>query len=649
MKRFLDSKKNKKVLLIGWDAADWKIISPLLEKGKMPNLQKLISSGASGTIQTLDPPLSPMLWTSIATGKTADKHGILGFIEPDSKTSEPRPASVTSRNCKAVWNILTQEGFKTNVVGWWPSHPAEPVNGIYVSNMFTKSEKEKGLILETVYPPEMIEEMENCRVYPEDISILELIPFVPQATRIDQNKDKHLHNLVALLANCNSIQNVAKHVLQNSDWNFSAVYFDTIDQTCHTFMKFYPPQMMGVPDEYFQLYNNVISQMYVHHDKMLGELIDLTGNETTIILLSDHGFFSDHLRPARLPNDPASPALEHSPFGILCMSGNEIKQKIIIKGSSLLDITPSILHLFDLAVGKDMDGTILSDIFTTTNRKEKIDSWENILGNAGMHSSERIQNSWHSTQAMFQMMELGYIEKLNEDKEQTLKKIVNESNYYMATVLMSNKKYNEAEELLSILDKENAVFRYGLKYAACLQYLNKNTEARKVVDVLKQKNKKHFDVSASKQNIQCHEAGVIEAILLSCENKHDKALELLLYIEENIKHLPQLYIMIGNEYAMSQNWIEAENHFSKAIQLQSQNINALQGLMYALEKQNKNVDQVKERLNLLTKNVSQNFKNTLNGINNLDFNPNQTIDFRKYQLIIRLFLEQFHKGVKMIN
>ena len=72
-----------KVLLIGWDAADWRAIRPLVDQGKMPFLKKLIENGVSGDIATLQPALSPMLWTSIATGKRPCKHGIYGFTEPD--------------------------------------------------------------------------------------------------------------------------------------------------------------------------------------------------------------------------------------------------------------------------------------------------------------------------------------------------------------------------------------------------------------------------------------------------------------------------------------------------------------------------------------------------------------------------------------
>ena len=58
----------RKVLLIGWDAADWKVINPLMDAGKMPNVQRLVENGCIAQLSTLHPP-PPMLWTSIATGK----------------------------------------------------------------------------------------------------------------------------------------------------------------------------------------------------------------------------------------------------------------------------------------------------------------------------------------------------------------------------------------------------------------------------------------------------------------------------------------------------------------------------------------------------------------------------------------------------
>ena len=72
------TRTNRRILLVGWDAADWKVIRPQLDHGRMPHLARLIAEGVSGNLATLYPPLSPMLWTSIATGKRPPKHGVLG-------------------------------------------------------------------------------------------------------------------------------------------------------------------------------------------------------------------------------------------------------------------------------------------------------------------------------------------------------------------------------------------------------------------------------------------------------------------------------------------------------------------------------------------------------------------------------------------
>ena len=79
----------RRVLLVGWDAADWKVISPLVDLGLMPHVGRLVETGVMGNLATLQPALSPMLWTSIATGKRPYKHGIHGFSEPDPHRFAP--------------------------------------------------------------------------------------------------------------------------------------------------------------------------------------------------------------------------------------------------------------------------------------------------------------------------------------------------------------------------------------------------------------------------------------------------------------------------------------------------------------------------------------------------------------------------------
>ena len=123
------TKKNKKVLFLGIDGFDPNIMEVMMEAGALPAFSGLAGQGSYRRLQTMNPPQSPVVWTSIATGKLADKHGILGFSEPTPERIGIRPVASTSRKVKAIWNILTQRGLNTHVVGWWPSHPAEPKIG----------------------------------------------------------------------------------------------------------------------------------------------------------------------------------------------------------------------------------------------------------------------------------------------------------------------------------------------------------------------------------------------------------------------------------------------------------------------------------------------------------------------------------------
>ena len=96
----------KRLILVGWDSADWKLINPLHDAGKMPGMAWLVEGGVSGNLATMEPQLSPMLWSSIATGKRAWQHGIHGFTEVDPASGRVVPVAYASRRCKTVWEIL---------------------------------------------------------------------------------------------------------------------------------------------------------------------------------------------------------------------------------------------------------------------------------------------------------------------------------------------------------------------------------------------------------------------------------------------------------------------------------------------------------------------------------------------------------------
>jgi predicted AlkP superfamily phosphohydrolase/phosphomutase len=318
-----------KVLLIGWDAADWKVIDPLMDAGKMPNLQRLIDNGAMGQIATLHPALSPMLWTSIATGKRPFKHGVHGFAEPTPDGLAIQPVTNLSRKCKAIWNILSQSGFRSVVIGWWPSHPAEPIDGVMVSDHYHRAHGplDKGwpLMAGAVHPRELHDTLANLRMHPDDV-IREMVePFIPRLREIDQAKDPRLAGCIRTLCECVSVHSAATHLMDHEPWDFFAVYYDAIDHFSHGYMKYHPPRQEFVSPADFDLYHNVVSMAYQFHDQMLGTLLEKAGGDVTTILTSDHGFHPDHLRVREIPSVPAGPAVEHRDFGVFVMKGADIK------------------------------------------------------------------------------------------------------------------------------------------------------------------------------------------------------------------------------------------------------------------------------------------------------------------------------------
>ncbi len=597
----MDKPLAKKVLVLGWDAADWKIINPLLDAGQMPALESLIARGVMGDLATLDPVLSPILWTSIATGKTGDKHGILNFVEPVPEQTEIRPVTSTSRKCKALWNILSQNDLKSNIVGWWPSNPAEPINGVMVSNLFQKvtSEKAKDWKLQggTVHPERLAETLAEYRVHPMEITGSHILPFVPNAKSIDQEKDKNLTTIVKYLAECSSLHNAATWLMENEPWDLTAVYFDTIDHICHGFMKFRPPYMIGVDKEMYEFYKDVVDSVYRFHDMMLDRYIKLAGEDATIIIISDHGFHSDHLRPKRLPSEPMAPALEHRQYGIFCMAGPGIQKDERIYGATLLDIAPTILTLFGLPVGKDMDGKVLTQSFEEKIIPEYIESWENVPGNAGQHSSEMQQDPFAAQEAMKQLIELGYIEAPAEDKQKTVNKVIDESQFNLARIFLFKEQPEMAEPILEALHNNSPnIARYGLKYAECLQKLRKFDVCMDVIEKLKKLDKKdlpHLDY--------------LEGVLLVSRNMPRKALPFFRKAMESISHMPDIHIKVGEAFLKLKEWEEARIAFNKALEIDPENAGAHVGLGIALLRKN----DLEEAVDHLLSSVSLIFNNPL--------------------------------------
>jgi tetratricopeptide (TPR) repeat protein/arylsulfatase A-like enzyme len=500
---------SRKVLLIGWDAADWKVIHPLLDAGKMPHLARFLDQGVMGNIATLQPALSPTLWTSIATGKRPYKHGILGFSEPDPVTGGIRPITNLSRKTKAVWNILNQEGKNTITVGWWPSNPAEPLShGVMVSDDYQKAHGPPApwpLKPGTIHPQRLEEHLTPLRFHPSELTEQDLRPFLPGLDGMSREdldkaeKDPRVQSLMKIIADCTSIHSAATALIQNEPWDLMCVYYDAIDHFGHAFMKYHPPQRPQVEDWDFRLFHHCVEMGYLYHDAMLGTLLDLAGEDATVILMSDHGFHPDDLRLSGIPHEPAGPAAEHRQFGIFAAKGPGIRRDQRIYGASLIDICPTLLHLFGLPVGEDMDGKVLLDIYQDPPAEiRRIPSWDQVAGDHGMHPPDKQIAAADSKAALDQLVALGYIQEPDADQSKALEETVRELDYNLAQAWIDGGYYAEAVTILERLyQKWPMEHRFGFKLAICYQNQGRPAELRALVTTVSERRMRQADEAAA--------------------------------------------------------------------------------------------------------------------------------------------------------
>ncbi len=476
----------RKVLLIGWDAADWQIIHPLVATGKMPHLARFLQEGVSGSLATIQPALSPMLWTSIATGKRPFKHGIHGFTELDPLSGGVRPVTSLSRRCRALWNMLQLHGLRSLVVGWWPSHPAEPIDGCMVSNQFQLTtaavDQDWPVPPGAVHPPHLANTLANLRIHPHQLDASHLLPFVPRAAEIDQASDIRLQAIARILAECTTLHGVTTGLMQNEEWDFAAVYLDAIDHFCHGFMKFHPPHRADVPERDFELYHGVVEAAYRYHDMMLGTLLQLAGEDATVLLVSDHGFQSGSQLPTALPIEPAGPASEHRRFGIFAARGPGIPAGRKVMGAGILDICPSILALFGLPVGQDMDGKIIPELAEAAPPVRSIPSWEALEGEDGSHPVGTTASPTDTRAAIEQLVALGYISPPDADASAEAEKTTRELSYNLAQSYMDCGRYADARPLLERLRQEwPGEPRFGVRLAACHHAIGHPAEVKRLV------------------------------------------------------------------------------------------------------------------------------------------------------------------------
>ena len=437
------------VLLIGVDGFEWDVVLPLLAKKKLPTLAKIMNNGSYGLLESFIPTESPVIWTSVATGKRHTEHGIAHFVHVDRKTGKPILYNNGDRRVKAVWNILSDFEKRVCTIGWWMTYPVEPVNGVMVAQTNTAAQLDtrwgraiwKGTLLRgmpgQVYPPQRQNEM---------ITVLEDVEqLMPRLTQRIFGDFRHPFSELGrrLWTNCRwafradaTYAHIAASLLQERpQFDLTMIYFGGPDVVGHRFWRYaYPDVFEHRPSpEQIENLGSIIDDYYAYIDEKIGELIAVSPKNVTVLVVSDHGMKAFNRRARFDPDDPPedvnSAHHKRAPAGLLIAAGpyiretpsNKAPRKLKVADLSIIgsvyDITPTLLAMLGVPVGLDMDGQVMTHIIREgvgpRDQFETIATHDTPEFRANRPEVPTIEA--HEQERLDQLRSLGYIGGEDED------------------------------------------------------------------------------------------------------------------------------------------------------------------------------------------------------------------------------------------
>ena len=375
------------VLVLAVDALEWGEILPRVADGQLPVLAGLMRGGRYGFLRSMVPSVSPVIWTTVATGRSPDEHGIRGFAKVDVAGG---PATTLfnnyDRHCKAFWNILSERGRRVGVVGWWMTYPVDSVNGVMVAQVNTldalgldpNRPLMGGLVTGAsaadvpgqVFPGAFGDELLGVGARVASETDARTADIFGEAVARTTGGERKLWQETAWAVRADATYLAIAQALDPASFDVFAVYLGGIDVVGHRFWRYAHPESFEhppTPREVAQ-FGRVVGDYYTALDAEIGRLLARYDGPVTVIVLSDHGMHATN-RDHRWADGDVTPLSGHhddGPPGVVILSGPGVAPaedgalpsdpRELRTLGSILDVLPTLLSLTDLAPGSDLPG-----------------------------------------------------------------------------------------------------------------------------------------------------------------------------------------------------------------------------------------------------------------------------------------------------
>lgn len=251
-----------KVMVIGVDGGTFDLIEPWANDGELPTFKKLMDEGVYSNLITTYPPLTGPAWVSMGTGCNPGKHGVFDYVSGDIDRLRVNDSS--SVKVPYLWELLSEDKKSVSVINVPMTYPPSKVNGYMATSIMSRGE-------DITYPESFKKELEEGmgRNYKIGLNV------VPQKG----GEEKHLEDVYDWH---DSVVKAVFYMLKSKKTDFFMTVFPTTDVVSHAYYKYMEEKESVYKEEVLKAYKTV--------DKVLGEILDVVGEETNFIIVSDHGF-----------------------------------------------------------------------------------------------------------------------------------------------------------------------------------------------------------------------------------------------------------------------------------------------------------------------------------------------------------------------
>jgi predicted AlkP superfamily phosphohydrolase/phosphomutase len=264
-----------RVLLIGWDGADWRILDPMLEAGILPNLSALLARGSRGILRSTVPNHSWSAWPSFLTGVEPSNHGVYDIFEKETGARKQLPVTYRSMKEKTMLADLTAARATTVMTNLPLTFPPPAVEGRLVAGGVLPKWRP------FTHPESLAQDLERAGA-PFPINGMSWttfrnrpLPFLEEARELTEARTK---------ANL--------HLLNSTDWRFAAFIYVATDRVQHCLAKYVSPDHPNYASLSREPLGEKIRDVYRLLDDALGQILQRANDDDLVLFISDHGFQS---------------------------------------------------------------------------------------------------------------------------------------------------------------------------------------------------------------------------------------------------------------------------------------------------------------------------------------------------------------------